>query len=182
SGVASPTCSAIVQQFFRGRSASSVSRNPRTRRRHSIRPNRPAIRSSSSSTPADQPAGPTLARATTAGPSDVHTADDGHAVAALSANQDQAIYGWSISPYALRRRWRGGMSGAAPAVGRRQGRQPDRLRPPQHFGYGAGDAANDLAFSLTSMFLAPYYTDAVGIAVTTVGRSSSSCGVPRVLR
>src|SRR4051794_6209620 len=65
------------------RSASSASRNPRTRRRHSIRPNRPAIRSSSSSTPADQPAGPTLARATTAGPSDVLTPDDGHAVAAL---------------------------------------------------------------------------------------------------
>src|SRR3954469_14552783 len=46
-------------------------------------PTGPAIRSSSSSTPADQPAGPTLARATTAGPSDVLTPDDGHAVAAL---------------------------------------------------------------------------------------------------
>jgi hypothetical protein len=38
---------------------------------------------SSSSMPADQPASPTLTRTTTAGPSDVHTPDDGHAVAAL---------------------------------------------------------------------------------------------------
>src|SRR3954468_21017701 len=83
SGVASPACSAIVQQFLRGRSASNPSRNPRTRPRSSIRPNRPAIRSASSSTPAVQPAGPTLARATTAGPSDVLTPDDGYAVAAL---------------------------------------------------------------------------------------------------
>jgi hypothetical protein len=83
SGLASPACSAIVQQFLPGSSASSPSRNPRTRHRRSTRPNRPAIRSSSSSTPADQPAGPTLARATTAGPSDVLTPDDGHAVAAL---------------------------------------------------------------------------------------------------
>jgi hypothetical protein len=82
-GVASPECSASVQQFFRGRSASSPSRNPRTRARSSIRPNRPTIRSASSSTAADQPAGPTLARATTAEPSDVLTPDDGHAVAAL---------------------------------------------------------------------------------------------------
>jgi hypothetical protein len=33
--------------------------------------------------PADQPAGPSLAHAATAGPSDVLTPDDGHAVAAL---------------------------------------------------------------------------------------------------
>src|SRR4051812_44322303 len=95
SGVASPACSAIVQQFLRGRSASNASTNPRTRPRSSIRPNRAATRSSSSSTPVDQPAGPTLARATTARPSDVHTPDDGHAVAALFSHQDQAIYGWS---------------------------------------------------------------------------------------
>src|SRR3954468_13843776 len=96
-GVASPACSAIVQQFLRGRSASNANRNPRTRRRSSTRPNRPAIRSSSSSTPADQPADPTLARATTAEPSDVLTPDDGYAVAARFSNQDQAIYGWSTS-------------------------------------------------------------------------------------
>ena len=39
----------------------------------------------------------------------------------------------------------------------------------QYIGYGAGDAANNVAFSLTSMFLLLYYTDVVGIAATTVG-------------
>ena len=43
------------------------------------------------------------------------------------------------------------------------------LRAAQYLGYGAGDAANNLAFSLTSMFLLLYYTDVVGIAATTVG-------------
>ena len=51
-----------------------------------------------------------------------------------------------------------------PAERRRQG-----LRPAQYLGYGAGDAANNLAFSLTSMFLLLYYTDVVGLAATTVG-------------
>src|SRR4029450_6874749 len=41
SGVASPACSAIVQQFLRGRSASSPSTNPLARRRGSSRPNPP---------------------------------------------------------------------------------------------------------------------------------------------
>ena len=43
------------------------------------------------------------------------------------------------------------------------------LRWAQYVGYGAGDAANNLAFSLTSMFLLLYYTDVVGIAAATVG-------------
>jgi len=43
------------------------------------------------------------------------------------------------------------------------------LRPATYLGYGAGDAANNLAFSMTSMFLLLYYTDVVGIAATTVG-------------
>ena len=43
------------------------------------------------------------------------------------------------------------------------------LRRSQYLGYGAGDAANNLAFSMTSMFLLLYYTDVVGIAATTVG-------------
>jgi glucuronide carrier protein len=43
------------------------------------------------------------------------------------------------------------------------------LRLPQYLGYGAGDAANNLTFSMTSMFLLLYYTDVVGIAATTVG-------------
>lgn len=44
SGVASPACSARVQQFFRGRSDSSPETRCRTRRRGSTRVNRPAIR------------------------------------------------------------------------------------------------------------------------------------------
>jgi glucuronide carrier protein len=47
--------------------------------------------------------------------------------------------------------------------------RPAGLRLPQYFGYGAGDAANNLAFAMTSMFLLLYYTDVVGIAATTVG-------------
>jgi glucuronide carrier protein len=43
------------------------------------------------------------------------------------------------------------------------------LRWTQYLGYGAGDAANNLAFSMTSMFLLLYYTDVVGLAATTVG-------------
>src|SRR3954454_20973224 len=82
SGVASPACSAIVQQFLRGRSASNPSTKAWTRCRTSTRPHRPATRSSSSSIRARQPAGPTLAPAVTAGCVAVHTPDDGHAVAA----------------------------------------------------------------------------------------------------
>jgi glucuronide carrier protein len=37
------------------------------------------------------------------------------------------------------------------------------------FGYAAGDAANNLAFSMTSMFLLLYYTDVVGITAATAG-------------
>jgi glucuronide carrier protein len=47
--------------------------------------------------------------------------------------------------------------------------RPAPLRLAQYVGYGAGDAANNLAFSMTSMFLLLYYTDVVGIAATTVG-------------
>src|SRR4051794_39759532 len=105
SGVASPACSASVQQFFRGRSASSPSTKARARRRTSTRLNRPAIRSSSSSIPACQAAGLNLTPAVTAGSVAVHTPDDGHAVAAPQPKQDQAIYGWSIRQ--LWGRWRG---------------------------------------------------------------------------
>jgi glucuronide carrier protein len=44
-----------------------------------------------------------------------------------------------------------------------------RLRLPQYLGYSAGDAANNLAFSMTSMFLLLYYTDVVGISAAAVG-------------
>jgi glucuronide carrier protein len=47
--------------------------------------------------------------------------------------------------------------------------RPAGLRLRQFLGYGAGDAANNLAFSMTSMFLLLYYTDVLGIAATTVG-------------
>src|SRR5215204_4911535 len=61
-GSVSPACSAMLQQFLRGKSASSPSRNPRARRRVSTRANRPAIRASNLSASACQPAGPTLSR------------------------------------------------------------------------------------------------------------------------
>src|SRR5918911_558213 len=49
---------------------------------------------------------------------------------------------------------------------------PTRARPlalPQYLGYASGDAANNLAFSMTSLFLLLYYTDVVGIAAAAVG-------------
>jgi hypothetical protein len=59
-GVAWPACSAIVQQFLRGRSASSPSTNARACRRGSTLAKRPATRPSSSSSPACHLAGVTL--------------------------------------------------------------------------------------------------------------------------
>src|SRR4051812_15371960 len=97
SGVASPACSAIVQHFLRGRSASNPNRTARIRRRHSIRPNRPAIRSVSSSTPTDQPAGlPWPARPPRDCPMSTHLTMVTRWPPS-SADQDQAIYGWSTS-------------------------------------------------------------------------------------
>jgi glucuronide carrier protein len=46
---------------------------------------------------------------------------------------------------------------------------PPRLGLPQYLGYAAGDAANNLAFSMTSMFLLVYYTDVVGISAAAAG-------------
>src|SRR5215217_8031481 len=43
------------------------------------------------------------------------------------------------------------------------------LRLPQFLGYAAGDAANNLAFSMSSMFLLIYYTDVVGLSAAAVG-------------
>ncbi len=51
---------------------------------------------------------------------------------------------------------------AAPATAR-------KLRPLQFLGYAAGDAANNLAFSMTSFFLLIYYTDVVGISAAAAG-------------
>ena len=44
-----------------------------------------------------------------------------------------------------------------------------RLGPLRYVGYAAGDAANNLAFSMSSIFLLLYYTDVVGISAATVG-------------
>lgn len=46
---------------------------------------------------------------------------------------------------------------------------PGRLRLRSYLGYSAGDAANNLAFSMTSMFLLVYYTDVVGISAAAAG-------------
>jgi glucuronide carrier protein len=44
-----------------------------------------------------------------------------------------------------------------------------KLRRSQYLGYAAGDAANNLTFSMASAFLLIYYTDVAGIAAATVG-------------
>jgi glucuronide carrier protein len=49
---------------------------------------------------------------------------------------------------------------------------PTRAQPlgiAQYLGYASGDAANNLAFSMTSLFLLLYYTNVVGIAAAAVG-------------
>jgi glucuronide carrier protein len=51
---------------------------------------------------------------------------------------------------------------AAPAATKRLGLL-------QFAGYASGDAANNLAFSMTSMFLLLYYTDVAGISAAAVG-------------
>jgi glucuronide carrier protein len=44
-----------------------------------------------------------------------------------------------------------------------------KLRLSQLFGYAAGDAGNNLAFSMASMFLLLYYTDVAGIPAAVAG-------------
>ena len=44
-----------------------------------------------------------------------------------------------------------------------------RLRPLNVVGYGAGDAANNLAFTTATMFLLVYYTDVAGISAAAAG-------------
>src|SRR4029453_3119332 len=44
-----------------------------------------------------------------------------------------------------------------------------RLGLTQYFGYASGDAANNLAFSMSSFFLLLYYTDVAGISAAAVG-------------
>lgn len=56
------------------------------------------------------------------------------------------------------------MSGMGPEL---NGAEP--LRGSQYFGYAAGDAANNLTFSMVSAFLLIYYTDVAGISAATAG-------------
>ncbi|WP_421741351.1 glucuronide transporter [Cellulomonas sp.] len=46
---------------------------------------------------------------------------------------------------------------------------PTKLKFRTYLGYAAGDAGNNLAFSMTSMFLLLYYTDVVGISAAAAG-------------
>ncbi len=47
--------------------------------------------------------------------------------------------------------------------------QPQRLRIAQYAGYGVGDAANNLTFSMASAFLLIYYTNVAGIPAAEAG-------------
>jgi glucuronide carrier protein len=49
------------------------------------------------------------------------------------------------------------------------GRAPQRLTKVQYLAYAGGDVANNLTFTLLSMFLLVYYTDVVGIAAGAAG-------------
>jgi glucuronide carrier protein len=61
------------------------------------------------------------------------------------------------------------VSATAPSRGEPREERPAGLGLKQYLGYGAGDAANNFAFAMTSMFLLLYYADVVGIAAATVG-------------
>jgi len=50
-----------------------------------------------------------------------------------------------------------------------QSRQAGRLGLSRYLGYAGGDVANNLTFSLASMFLLLYYTDVAGIAAGAAG-------------
>jgi glucuronide carrier protein len=58
---------------------------------------------------------------------------------------------------------------ATPKDGTLNDGAPPKLSRGQYLGYAAGDAANNLTFSLASAFLLIYYTDVVGIAAATAG-------------
>jgi glucuronide carrier protein len=61
------------------------------------------------------------------------------------------------------------MTATTPSVQRAVTAPKRKLGPAQYLGYAAGDAANNLAFSTTSLFLLIYYTDVVGISPTAAG-------------
>src|SRR5690554_1668973 len=59
------------------------------------------------------------------------------------------------------------MTSTVPTPEATEGEAP-RLGFPQFLGYAAGDAANNLAFSMSSAFLLLYYTDVAGISAAAV--------------
>jgi glucuronide carrier protein len=62
------------------------------------------------------------------------------------------------------------MTSSAPATtAAPESRRVGRLRLSRYLGYAGGDVANNLTFSLASMFLLLYYTDVVGIAAGAAG-------------
>src|SRR5205807_1864834 len=61
------------------------------------------------------------------------------------------------------------MSTSAATAAPPESKPAPRLTRTQYVGYGGGDAANNLTFSLTSMFLLLYYTDVAGIAAGAAG-------------
>jgi glucuronide carrier protein len=61
-----------------------------------------------------------------------------------------------------------GMDTTSPAAAASK-TEPAGLGPAQYLGYAGGDAANNLTFTLVSMFLLVYYTDVVGIAAGAAG-------------
>jgi len=60
-----------------------------------------------------------------------------------------------------------GMTSATTAAP--ESRRVGRLSLSRYLGYAGGDVANNLTFSLASMFLLLYYTDVVGIAAGAAG-------------
>jgi glucuronide carrier protein len=54
-------------------------------------------------------------------------------------------------------------------AGRPSAAATKRLGLTQYLGYASGDAANNLAFSMSSLFLLLYYTDVAGISAAAVG-------------
>src|SRR3954465_3424789 len=61
------------------------------------------------------------------------------------------------------------MAATTPSVERPATVPQRKLGAAQYVGYAAGDAANNLAFSMTSFFLLIYYTDVVGISAASAG-------------
>ena len=57
---------------------------------------------------------------------------------------------------------------AAPTMTAPVVRAMEKLRLPQFLGYASGDAANNLAFSMTTSFLLLYYTDVAGLSLALV--------------